>query len=76
LAAIGFRLLAPHRRDRKRPSRNDGWRMRRHRRRFVVERTFGRLHGYRRLLLRHEWDAHLSDGLLRPACALIAVGKF
>jgi transposase len=75
LAGLGFRLLAPHRKNRKRPSRNDGRRMRRYKRRYVVERTFGWLHSYRRLLVRHEWYAHLYDGFLHLACALIAVGK-
>jgi transposase len=76
LAALGFRLPAPHRKNRKRPSRNDGRRMRRYRRRYIVERTFGWLHSYRRLLVRHEYYAHLFDGFLHLACALIAVGKF
>jgi transposase len=76
LAAAGFRLLAPHRRGRKRPSRNDGRRMRRYRRRYVIERTFGWLHSDRRLLVRHEFYAHLFDGFVHLACALIAVGKF
>jgi transposase len=75
LADLGFRLLAPHRRNRKRPSRNDGRRMRRYRRRYIVERTFGWLHSYRRLLVRHEFYAHLYDGFLHLACAIIAVGK-
>jgi len=75
LAVVGFRLLAPHRRNRTRPSRNDGRRMRRYRRRYVVERTFGWRHSYRRLLVRHEWYAHRYDGFLHLACALIAVGK-
>ncbi len=74
-AAAGFWLLAPHRKNRRRPSRNDGRRMRRYRRRYIVERTFGWLHSYRRLLVRHEYYAHLYDGFLHLACALIAVGK-
>lgn len=76
LAGLGFRLLAPHRKNRVQPSRNDGRRMRRCKRRYVVERTFGWLHSYRRLLVRHEWYAHLYDGFLHLACALIAVGRF
>ncbi len=74
-AAVGFRLLAPHRRNRTRPRRNDGRRMRRSKRRYVAERTFGWRHRYRRSLARHEWHAHLYDGFLHLACALIAVGK-
>jgi transposase len=76
LAAVGYRLLAPHRKNRKKPSRNDGRRMRRYRRRYVVERTFGWLHSFRRLLVRHEYYAHLYDGFLHLACALIAISRF
>ncbi len=46
---MGLRLPAPHRKNRKRPGRNDGRRMRR----YKVERTFGWLHSYRRLLVHH-----------------------
>jgi transposase len=76
LAEAGFELLAPHRRNRKRPPRNDGRKMRRYKRRYVVERTFGWLHSYRRLLVRHEFYSFIYDGFLHLACALIAVGRF
>ena len=75
LAAAGFRLLAPHRRNRRRPSRNDGRRTRRHCRRYIVDRTFGWLHNCRWLVVRHEHSVHLYDGFLHLACAPIAVGK-
>jgi transposase len=76
LAELGFELLAPHRKNRTRPSRNDGRKMRRYKRRYIVERTFGWLHSYRRLLIRHEYYSHLYDGFLHLACALIAIGQF
>jgi len=76
LAEQGFDLLAPHRKNRKRPSRNDGRKMRRYKRRYVVERTFGWLHSYRRLLVRHEYYPFIYDGFLHLACALIAIGQF
>ena len=76
LAAAGYRLLAPHRKNRKRPSRNDGRRMRRYRRRYIVDRTFGWLHSYRRLPVRHEYYAFLYDGFLHLARALIAISEF
>lgn len=41
LAEAGFRLLSPHRRNRKDTQSNDGRRMRRHKRRWIVERTIG-----------------------------------
>lgn len=76
LAGAGFELLAPHRKNRTRPSRNDGRKMRRYRRRYVVERTFAWLHSYRRLLVRHEYYSSIYDGFLHLACALIAIGRF
>lgn len=72
----GYVLLAPHRRNRTKPSRNDGRRMRRYRRRFVVERTFGWLHSFRRVMVRQEWWPHLHMGFVYIACALIALGRF
>ena len=76
LAGAGFELLAPHRKNRTRPSRNDGRKMRRYRRRYVVERTFAWMHSYRRLLVRHEYYSFIYDGFLHLACALIAIGQF
>ena len=75
LAARGFRLLAPHRRNRVRPPTNDGRRMRRYRRRWVVERTFAWLHSYRRVLTRHDRRVHVHDGFTRLACAFIALNR-
>ena len=75
LAAAGYELVAPHRKNRTRPARNDGRRMRRYKRRWVVERTIAWLHGYRRLLVRHERQAVLFQGFAHLACALIAVAR-
>jgi len=75
LAAGGYRLLAPHRRNRTRPPTNDGRRMRRYRRRWVAERTFGWLHSYRRVLTRHEWYSYIHTGFVHLACALIALRR-
>jgi transposase len=76
LAADGYRLLAPHRRNRTRPPTNDGRRMRRYRRRYVVERTFAWLHSYRRVMVRHEWYSFIHQGFVDLACALIALRRF
>jgi transposase len=76
LAEQGFELLAPHRKNRTRPSRNDGRKMRRYKRRYIVERTFGWLHSFRRLLVRHDYYVFIYDGFLHLACALIAIGRF
>lgn len=74
-AAAGYDLVAPHRKNRTRPARNDGRTMRRYKRRWVVERTFAWLHTYRRLLVRHERHAVLFQGFAHLACALVAVAR-
>jgi transposase len=76
LAADGFTLLSPHRRNRKRPPTNDGRRMRRYKRRWVVERTIGWLHSFRRLLVRHEFYSVVFDGFVHLALALITLSRF
>lgn len=75
LAAAGYDLVSPHRRNRRRPTRNDGRKLRRYKRRWVVERTIGWLHNYRRLLVRHERQALLFQGFAQLACGLIAVAR-
>ncbi|WP_437186548.1 hypothetical protein SH668x_003702 [Planctomicrobium sp. SH668] len=45
-------------------------------RKYLVERMFGWLYRYRRLLVRHEHYAFLYDGFLHLACALIAISRF
>jgi transposase len=76
LADLGFRLIAPHRKNRKRPPTTDGRRLRRYRRRYIVERTIGWLHSFRRAATRHEYYSHLFDGFVYLACAFIAVSRF
>jgi IS5 family transposase len=76
LAEDGFRLLSPHRKNRKRPPTNDGRRMRRYKRRWVVERTIGWLHSFRRLLVRHEYYSIVFDGFVHLALALITLPRF
>ena len=68
-------LLSPHRRGRTRPSRNDGRRLRRYRRRFVIERSNSWLHYYRRLANRWEYYTFMYQGFVRLACILIAFAR-
>ncbi len=75
LAGDGFRLLAPHRRNRTRPPTNDGRRMRRYRRRYVAERTFAWLQAFRRVATRYEVKVDLYDAFVAMACAFTALGK-
>ena len=75
LALGGFTLLAPHRKNRKRPPTNDGRRMRRYKRRFVVERTFAWVQSFRRVATRYEYKVGLYDGFVALACAFVALSK-
>ena len=75
LAGDGFTLVAPHRKGRKRPPTADGRRLRRYKRRYVVERTFAWLHSYRRVVTRYERRVDLYDGFVHLACAFIALNR-
>jgi transposase len=75
LAEAGYDLVSPHRKNRTRPSRNDGRKLRRYKRRWTIERTIGWLHNYRRLLVRHERHSLPFQGFAQLACALIAVAR-
>jgi len=60
LATQGIEMIAPHRRNRKKPRTQDGRPLRRYRRRWKVERLFAWL-GNLRLLIRYE--RHLANYL-------------
>lgn len=72
----GIELICPHRRGRKRPPRQDGRSLRRYRHRWIVERSIGWLFNYRRLIVRHEYYAHLFQGFATLACLLIVLNRF
>ncbi|MFO0852108.1 MAG: transposase [Gemmataceae bacterium] len=71
----GYRLLARHRANRTKPPTNDGRRLRRLRRRWVVERTFAWVKAVRRVATRYEVKCHLYDGFVSLACAFIALNR-
>jgi len=50
--ADGYQTIIPHRKNRVKPSRNDGRKLRRYRRRWIIERTNAWLHNYRGLAVR------------------------
>lgn len=75
LADRGVELICPHRRGRKHPVQ-DGRPLRRYRRRWIVERTISWLFNFRRLIVRHEYHAHLFDGFVQLACVMILLKRF
>ena len=76
LAAAGFTLVSPHRANRTKPPTNDGRRLRRYRRRWLVERTNAWLQNFRRVVVRWERYSYVYHGFVQLACALIALSRF
>jgi transposase len=76
LEAAGHRPVIPHRRNRTRPSRNDGRRLRRYRHRWVVERTNAWLHTYRGLAVRWTQSIYHFIGLAYLTFIHLALQRF
>jgi transposase len=72
--SVGIQLLAPHRSNRTSKSRsNDGRCMRRYRKRWVVERFFAWLNGFRRLIVRHERHSLMYRAFVHVACVIVSM---
>jgi transposase len=76
LAERGIEMIAPHRRNRKKPKTQDGRKLRRYRRRFKVERLFSWLQNFRRIQTRHECYAINYLGMVQLGCLVILLRMF
>lgn len=76
LAQLGIDLIAPHRRNRKKPKTQDGRKLRRYKRRWKVERFFSWLYNFRRLPIRYEYHADNYRAFVQLACILILLRLF
>jgi transposase len=76
LARRGITFIAPYRGNRAHRPFEDGRQLRRYRHRWIIERTFAWLGGFRRLLVRHERLTSMYSALLYFAAALIALRRF
>jgi transposase len=72
----GVEMIAPHRRNRKKPKTQDGRKLRRHKRRWKVERLFAWLQNFRRLVVRYERHADNFLAFLLLACSIILLRSF
>ena len=72
----GVEMIAPHRRNRKRPKTQDGRRLRRYKRRWIVERFFAWLQWSRRVLVR--WEYHMENflGFVQTAALCMLLKHF
>jgi transposase len=71
LRTKGIELIAPHRRNRIMPRTQDGRKLRRHKRRWKIERLNAWLQNYRRVLVRYERKIENFLGLVQLACIVI-----
>jgi transposase len=75
LDALGVEPIIPARKNNKKATHQDGRKLRRYRRRWIVERTNAWLQNFRRLVVRYERSAEIYEGLVHLACALITLRK-
>jgi len=71
----GIEPLIPARRNNRQATDQDGRKLRRYKRRWVVERTFAWLGYFRRLIVRHERLLETYRGFFHLACALLTLKK-
>ena len=74
--AAGCIPVIPHRKNRVKPPRADGRRLRRYRRRWTVERTNAWLHCYRALAVRWSRYSFMYTGLVYLAFIHMALQRF
>jgi IS5 family transposase len=72
----GYEPIIPHRRNRVKPTRNDGRRLRRYRHRWKVERTNAWLHCYRGLATRWSYYSFMYVGLVYLSFIHMALERF
>ena len=76
LKADGVELIAPHRKNRKKPPTQDGRVLRRYRRRWKIERLFAWLQNFRRLTVRYEYYIENLLGFIHLSCILILLRRY
>jgi transposase len=67
--------IIPTRRNNKKATHQDGRKLRRYRRRWIIERTNSWLQNFRRLVARYEHKVKNFEALVHPACALVTLKK-
>ena len=72
----GLEPIIPHRKNRVKPSCNDGRRLRRYRHRWLVERTNAWLHCYRGLAMRWAYYSFMYVGLVYVSFIHMALKRF
>jgi transposase len=72
----GIEMIAPHKSNRVRAKTQDGRRLRRYQRRWIVERFFAWMQWQRRLLVRWEYYSANVLGFVQLACIAMLLKQF
>ena len=75
LAQRGIEPIIPARVNNRRATHQDGRKLRRYRRRWIVERTIAWIGHFRRLVVRYENSLPMYAGFFHLACAIITLRK-
>ena len=67
----GIDLICPHRRGRRKAPLQDGRKLRRYRRRWIIEHTMAWLQNFRRIVVRWERNPRMFLAFVHVACLLI-----
>jgi transposase len=67
--------IIPKRRNNRKATHQDGRKLRRYKRRWVIERTNSWLQNFRRLVARYERKVKNFEALVHLACALVTLKK-
>lgn len=71
----GIEPIIPARRNNRRATHQDGRKLRRYKRRWIIERTNAWLQNFRRLVVRYERSLTNFKALVHMACALICLKR-
>jgi len=71
----GTDWIAPHRKNRKSLSLQDGRKFRRYSRRWNIERTIAWIQNFRRLVVRYDRSISMFNAQIQIACTIIAVNR-
>jgi transposase len=75
LKAKGIEMIAPHRKNRKKPATQSEEALRSYKNRWKIERLFAHLFNFRRLVIRYERKAQNFLAFLYLAAALLLLNK-
>ena len=76
LAQRGIEMICPHKINRVKPPTQDGRKLRRYKKRWIIERTIAWLGNFRRLVVRYERKIMQYQAFIHVACLIIIARQF